>query len=35
MERSLRSKLYSREFSAKYTFHDIWGNSSKLLQNRA
>lgn len=35
MERSLRSKLYSREFSAKYTFHDIWGNSSKLLQNKA
>lgn len=35
MERSLRNKLYAREFSAKYTFHDIWGNSSKLMQNKA
>lgn len=34
-ERSLRSKLYAREFSAKHTFLDIWGNSPRLMHNKA
>ena len=34
MERTLRSKLYAHEFSAHYTFQDIWGNSPKILQNK-
>ena len=34
LARSARNKLYTQEFSARYTFRDIWGHHKQLRHNK-